>query len=128
MCLPGIIPLLGSYSMAKPAVALTHAFLLQMPDLSMPAWPADRLVFVNDVFFCAGDVIRLLQHWDADVACGMDFMAWKSPPSTNDIQPFGPYGPPLSVGCPAALCSQPTAWANQHACLWCKAVTIVTQH
>ena len=89
--------------MLLPAVAFIHALLLQMPDLSMPAWPADRLVFVNDVFFCAGDVIRLLQHWDADVACGMDFMAWKSPPSTNDIQPFGPYGPPLSVGCPVAF-------------------------
>ncbi len=70
-----------------------------MPDLSAPAWPADRLVFLNDVFFCAGDLIRLLQHDDTDMACGMDFIGWKSPPSTNDIQPYGPYGPPLSVGC-----------------------------
>ncbi len=68
-----------------------------MPDLSMPAWVADRLVFINDVFFCAGDLIRLLQHDDADMACGMDFISWKSPPSTNDIQPYGPHGPPLSV-------------------------------
>lgn len=68
-----------------------------MPDLSAPAWPADRLVFVNDVFFCAGDLMRLLQHEDTDMACGMDFIGWKSPPSTNDIQPYGPYGPPLSV-------------------------------
>ena len=63
----------------------------------MPAWPVDRLVFLNDVFFCAGDLFRLLQHVDADVACGMDFMAWKDPPSTNDIRLFGPHGPPLSV-------------------------------
>lgn len=72
-----------------------------MPDLSAPAWPADRLVFLNDVFFCAGDLIRLLQHDKSDMACGMDFVAWKSPPSTNDIQPYGPYGPPLSVYHPA---------------------------
>lgn len=26
-----------------------------------PPWRADRLVFVNDVFFCARDVLRLLQ-------------------------------------------------------------------
>ena len=70
---------------------------VQMPDLSAPAWPADRLVFLNDVYFCAGDLIRLLQHGESDMACGMDFIAWKSPPSTNDIQPYGPYGPPLSV-------------------------------
>ena len=74
-----------------------HFELAQMPDLSAPAWPADRLVFLNDVFFCAGDLIRLLQHDKSDMACGMDFVAWKSPPSTNDIQPYGPYGPPLSV-------------------------------
>ena len=35
-------------------------------------WPADRVVFLNDVYFCAKDVIRLLLH-DADMACGMDF-------------------------------------------------------
>lgn len=78
---------------------------VQMPDLSAPAWPADRLVFVNDVFFCAGDLMRLLQHGDADVACGMDFMAWKDPPSSNDIQPYGPSGPPLSVCSLHAICA-----------------------
>ena len=78
-----------------------------MPDLSAPAWPADRLVFLNDVFFCAGDLIRLLQHDDTDMACGMDFIGWKSPPSTNDIQPYGPYGPPLSVSRQPAVSSLP---------------------
>ena len=76
-----------------------------MPDLSAPAWPADRLVFLNDVYFCASDLIRLLQHDETDMACGMDFTAWKSPPSTNDIQPYGPYGPPLSVSPVAAVTS-----------------------
>lgn len=36
-------------------------------------WPADRVAFLNDVFFCVGDVVRLLSHEDADLACGMDF-------------------------------------------------------
>lgn len=32
----------------------------------------DRVVFLNDVFFCARDIVRLLVH-NADVACGMDY-------------------------------------------------------
>ena len=35
-------------------------------------WPADKVLFFNDVYFCARDVIRLLLH-KADMACGMDF-------------------------------------------------------
>lgn len=31
------------------------------------------MVFVNDVWVCAGDVIRLLHHRRAHIACGMDF-------------------------------------------------------
>ena len=37
-----------------------------------PMWPADRIVFLNDVYFCARDTIRLLQH-DGDMVCGLDF-------------------------------------------------------
>ena len=37
-----------------------------------PLWSAERVVFLNDVYFCARDVIRLLHH-NADMACGMDF-------------------------------------------------------
>ena len=36
------------------------------------SWAADRVAFLNDVYFCAGDVLRLLRH-DADLACGLDF-------------------------------------------------------
>ena len=25
-------------------------------------WPADRVIFANDVFFCARDALRLLSH------------------------------------------------------------------
>ncbi|KAG1659131.1 hypothetical protein FOA52_013800 [Chlamydomonas sp. UWO 241] len=31
----------------------------------------ERLVFINDVFFCARDVLRLVMH-DQDLACGID--------------------------------------------------------
>jgi hypothetical protein len=31
------------------------------------------MLFMNDVFFCAKDIIRLLQHTDVALACGMDF-------------------------------------------------------
>jgi hypothetical protein len=73
-------------------------------DGSAPRWPAQRLVFINDVYFCARDVLRLLQHESADLACAMDFLAYKGPPSTADVHPWGVDGPPLSV-CIIILCS-----------------------
>jgi hypothetical protein len=36
-------------------------------------WEAERLLFINDVFFCAKDIIRLLQHTNVALTCGMDF-------------------------------------------------------
>ncbi len=63
-----------------------------------PQWHADRLVFINDVYFCARDAVRLLQHVSADLACSMDFLQWKDPPSTVNVYPYGVDGPPLSVG------------------------------
>ncbi|KAK9827326.1 hypothetical protein WJX81_005222 [Elliptochloris bilobata] len=44
--------------------ALTIA--LDVPHRIVVAWPAERTVFLNDVFFCAHEVVRLLQH-DADI-------------------------------------------------------------
>ncbi|KAA6416478.1 MAG: hypothetical protein FRX49_13550, partial [Trebouxia sp. A1-2] len=41
-------------------------------DTSNTMWHAQKIVFFNDVYFCAQDVFRLLQH-KADMACGMDF-------------------------------------------------------
>ena len=35
--------------------------------------PFDRVVFINDVYFCAEDVILLALQDDADIACGLDF-------------------------------------------------------
>eukprot|EP00803_Ostreobium_quekettii_P009670 evm.model.scf_943.3 EVM.evm.TU.scf_943.3 scf_943:37794-39458(+) len=43
------------------------------PLWSPPVGRWDKIVFINDVFFCAQDIIRLLQH-DADIVCGMDFI------------------------------------------------------
>ncbi len=39
----------------------------------------------------------MLQHRGADIACGMDFLRYKGPPSTIDVHPYGPDAPPLSV-------------------------------
>jgi hypothetical protein len=46
---------------------------------SSGAWRPDTLLFANDVFFCAGDALRLLAH-GADLACGLDFYtgAWQA--------------------------------------------------
>ena len=35
-------------------------------------WPPTKVLFMNDVYFCARDAVRLLLH-KADIACGMDF-------------------------------------------------------
>lgn len=71
---------------------------LQGANGELPRWHADRLVFINDVYFCARDALRLLHHVSADLACSMDFLQWKDAPSTVDVYPYGPDGPPLSVG------------------------------
>ena len=47
--------------------------LLQGQDGSPPAWPADRLLMLNDVYFCHQGLIRLLRHSSAAIACGIDF-------------------------------------------------------
>ena len=36
------------------------------------AWEASKVIFINDVAFCAKDAIRLASH-NADIACGLDF-------------------------------------------------------
>jgi alpha-1,3-mannosyltransferase len=39
--------------------------------LTTNSFPADYVIFTNDVFFCAEDVVRLMQH-KADQACALD--------------------------------------------------------
>eukprot|EP00658_Telonema_sp_P-2_P076858 TRINITY_DN6822_c0_g1_i11.p1 TRINITY_DN6822_c0_g1~~TRINITY_DN6822_c0_g1_i11.p1 ORF type:complete len:465 (+),score=41.83 TRINITY_DN6822_c0_g1_i11:158-1552(+) len=39
-----------------------------------PVGHFDKFYFINDVFNCGGDILRLLAH-DADIACGLDFGA-----------------------------------------------------
>ena len=36
------------------------------------AFPADRILYMNDVFVCARDFIRLMLH-NADMVCALDF-------------------------------------------------------
>ncbi|KAK9819667.1 hypothetical protein WJX72_000923 [[Myrmecia] bisecta] len=34
-------------------------------------WPADRIIYLNDVYFCAGDILRLIAT-KGDLVCGFD--------------------------------------------------------
>ncbi|CAK0732893.1 hypothetical protein CVIRNUC_000197 [Coccomyxa viridis] len=52
---------------------LATAPMQQGQDGSPPAWPADRLLMLNDVYFCHQGLIRLLRHSSAAIACGIDF-------------------------------------------------------
>lgn len=53
------------------ALKSSSRFLSNISDLSTPV-PAERVVFINDVFWCVKHVLRLLAY-DSDMACGMDF-------------------------------------------------------
>ena len=62
---------------------------------------ADSVVFINDVYFCAGDLIRLLRH-DADLACGLDF--WTSTDFYDVWVSRDAIGGMLSVKAPFVRC------------------------
>ncbi len=36
----------------------------------------DYVIFMNDIFYCMEDVLRLILH-EADMACGLDFIVRK---------------------------------------------------
>jgi hypothetical protein len=55
-------------------------------------WDPDYVVFINDVYFCWGQVIRLLNH-QADITCGVDFWQnrggwWRTTGVLNDLRNF----------------------------------------
>ena len=58
----------------------------------------DRIVFHSDSYFCWHHLERLLLH-PGDIVSGMDFTdaRQKGMPATNDVKPFGPLGPDLTV-------------------------------
>lgn len=56
-------------------------------------WPADKVIFLNDVYFCARDAVRLLLH-DADMACGMDFDRRKLDQVSLGVRSIKPTFPP----------------------------------
>ena len=64
--------------MRNAALAPMHA------NVARGAAPHERLLFLNDVLFCAADVARLLvgDHRATDMACGMDF--YKEPDHLYD--------------------------------------------
>eukprot|EP00877_Chromochloris_zofingiensis_P010922 jgi/Chrzof1/6083/Cz17g09030.t1 len=50
----------------------------------------DYIVFINDVYFCWGDVVRLM-NYGADIACGMDYKStdpWHQPPEEARNRPW----------------------------------------
>ena len=61
---------------------------------SKPMWPADRVVFLNDVYFCARDTLRLLQH-EGDMVCGLDF----DRPKLNEMPVEVCFGPSCAIRC-----------------------------
>ena len=68
--------------------------------------PFKKIIFANDVFFCAQHVKRLLLH-DANMACGMDFAETHSEgmPGTHWVKPYGNEGPYMTVSAPlVAVC------------------------
>ena len=70
-------------------------------DASAPVWEAERVVFLNDVYFCSRDVVRLLSH-DADIACGMDFDRLKLQDAPKQVRFLGH----LLPGCTALTSSR----------------------
>ena len=52
------------------------------------------IVFLNDVYFCARDTIRLLQH-DGDMVCGLDFDRPKLEEMPGEVSCFSR----RSIGC-----------------------------
>ena len=70
--------------------------------------PFKKIIFANDVFFCAQHVKRLLLH-DANMACGMDFAETHSEgmPGTHWVKPYGNEGPFMTVSALEVL--RPTA-------------------
>ena len=51
---------------------LRNLVLRPLLDLKVRGSVYDKVVFLNDVLFCVGDIQRLLSH-DANIACGYDF-------------------------------------------------------
>eukprot|EP00210_Caulerpa_lentillifera_P008017 g7654.t1 len=51
-------------------------------------WKAQKVVFINDVYFCAQHILRLLLHKDEDVVCGMDFSLWMGSLPRSIQRPF----------------------------------------
>lgn len=49
-----------------------------------PLIAVDDVLFINDVFFCARDALRLV-HLDADLACGLDYQKMEGQHGFDDV-------------------------------------------
>ena len=54
---------------------MLHAQARMTGSTPAASWPPERIIFINDVYFCALDPVRLLLH-KADMACGMDWILY----------------------------------------------------
>lgn len=52
--------------------ALEPLWAAARPNMTSKGWPADRIIYMNDVFVCAKDFVRLMLH-PADMVCALDF-------------------------------------------------------
>ncbi|GIM02330.1 hypothetical protein Vretimale_7210 [Volvox reticuliferus] len=89
-------PFSGKYSKqhkVEYAAALRNIAL--EPLYSSPSGTYDYVLFLNDVFFCAPDFLRL-GHYGADIACGLDFEVYigdqKARMQGTSHQPHQPAG------------------------------------
>jgi len=81
-----LIPLFPSDSDKVPMGALTQSPVLRSKreDLRLPDAASWRVLWINDVFYCAEDMVRLLAH-DADVSCGLDVNDMNGGPALYDV-------------------------------------------
>ena len=55
-----------------------------LQDLYSSSTKYDEVVFLNDVYFCASDILKLLRHRTADIRCGLDMETLGNEPKFYD--------------------------------------------
>ena len=78
------------FGMPSPQGGGTRVDLLQslrnevLSDLYSSSHEYDEVVYLNDVYFCASDILRLLRHGSADIKCGLDMETIGNKPEFYD--------------------------------------------
>jgi len=55
-----------------------------LSDLYRSSNEYDEVIYLNDVYFCASDIFRLLRHTSADIKCGLDMETIRNKPKFYD--------------------------------------------